>query len=127
MAEPDLQIRLGPGHPDLEIRRVAVTKNFFRPFGPQFGLKVRGAPPLDPPLFLKHVWANRQTIRVKTLSHTNLDASRNYKREKKAHFRFTCVAQKSCKNSQITIHHARCHFRVSRVLLDGLRKKTGFS
>ena len=35
----------------------AVSKNFFRPFGPQFGLKIRGragpgAPPLDPPLYL---------------------------------------------------------------------------
>ena len=29
MADPDLQIRQAPGHPDLEIRRVAVTKNFF--------------------------------------------------------------------------------------------------
>ena len=34
-----------------------VSKKFFRPFGPQFGLKLRGggagprAPPLDPPLF----------------------------------------------------------------------------
>ena len=22
---------------------------FFRPFGPQFGLKIRGSPPMDPP------------------------------------------------------------------------------
>ena len=29
MADPDLQIRRGPGHPDLEIGRVAVTKKFF--------------------------------------------------------------------------------------------------
>ena len=26
---------------------------FLRPFGPQFGLKIRRAPPLDPPLFSK--------------------------------------------------------------------------
>ena len=39
----------------------------------------------------------KHSIRVKTLSHTNLDASRNYKREKKAHFRFMCIAQKRCK------------------------------
>ena len=48
------------GDPDLQIKRVgggAVSKNnFFRPFGPQFGLKLEGggaaprAPPLDPPL-----------------------------------------------------------------------------
>ena len=33
---------------------VGLPKNFFRPFGPQFGLKIRGggppAPPLDPSL-----------------------------------------------------------------------------
>ena len=29
MADPDLQIRQAPGHPDLEIGRVAVTKKFF--------------------------------------------------------------------------------------------------
>ena len=59
MADPDLQIRWGPGHPDLEIGRVAVTKNFFRCFGPQLGLKVRDdrAPSLDPPLFSKGVHA----------------------------------------------------------------------
>ena len=47
----------GAGHPDTEIRGGPQSqKNFFRPFGPQFGLKIRGgarAPrtlPLDPPL-----------------------------------------------------------------------------
>ena len=45
----------GPGHPDPEIRRGRFLKKyFFRPFGPQFGLEIRGgraprAPPLDPP------------------------------------------------------------------------------
>ena len=43
----------GPGHPDPEIRgERSQKKNFFQPFGPQFGLKMRGAPPLDPPLHL---------------------------------------------------------------------------
>ena len=52
VADPDLQIRGGGegggDHPDPEIRGGAVSsKNFFRPFGPQFGLKIRGcsAPP----------------------------------------------------------------------------------
>ena len=43
----------GGGHPDPEIR----WGGFFRPFGPQFGLRIRGwgdgplrALPLDPPL-----------------------------------------------------------------------------
>ena len=42
--------------PDLEIggssRRAggAVSKKFVRPFGPQFGQKIRGARPVDPPL-----------------------------------------------------------------------------
>ena len=31
-----------PGHPDPEIRRGLVLRFIFRPFGPQFGLKIRG-------------------------------------------------------------------------------------
>ena len=47
--------RGGGGHPDPEIRGARSPKFFFRPFGPQFGLKAREwwvprAPPLDPPL-----------------------------------------------------------------------------
>ena len=54
MADPDLQIRWG-GHPDPGIKGEGSPKNFLRLFGPQFGLKIRGAgpgpaPPLDPPL-----------------------------------------------------------------------------
>ena len=52
VADPDLKIRgLGGGggrggHPDPEIRgRPGHKKIFFRPFGPQFGLKLRGSPP----------------------------------------------------------------------------------
>ena len=38
------QIRAGGGgHPDPEIRG-GLKKNFFWPFGPQFGLKIRGGP-----------------------------------------------------------------------------------
>ena len=53
MADPDLHIRGGPGHPDPEIR--GLQKIFFQPFGPHFGRKYGGvraprAPPLDPPL-----------------------------------------------------------------------------
>ena len=45
----------GGGHPGREIRgRDGVQRNFFRLFGPQFGLKIGGADPLaptlDPPL-----------------------------------------------------------------------------
>ena len=41
----------GVGYPDPEIRgRGSVSKFFFRPFGPQFGLKIREAPSPDPPL-----------------------------------------------------------------------------
>ena len=59
VAVPDLQIRGwgrggggGGGHPDPEIRGAPVSKRFFRPFGPQFGLNIwgGGGPPLDPPL-----------------------------------------------------------------------------
>ena len=50
MANPDLQIREGPGHPDPEImgrggwgkRGACLQKKFFRPFGPQFGLTIKG-------------------------------------------------------------------------------------
>ena len=48
MADPDLQIRGkgGGGHPDPEIRGGggSFLKNVFRPFGPQFGPKIRGGP-----------------------------------------------------------------------------------
>ena len=46
VADPDLQIREGGGggdHPYPEIR-TGWSKFFFRPFGPQFGLKIRGGP-----------------------------------------------------------------------------------
>ena len=40
MTDPDLQIREGGSHPEPEIG--GVSKNCFRPFRPQFGLKIRG-------------------------------------------------------------------------------------
>lgn len=53
-ADPDLQIRGQGSHPEPEIRggEGGLKKNFFRPFQPQFGPKIRvgGAGPLDPPL-----------------------------------------------------------------------------
>ena len=49
VADPDNQIRGGGGHPDPEIRGMpGLKKNIFRHFGPQFGLKIRGAVPSDP-------------------------------------------------------------------------------
>ena len=45
MTDPDLQIRGEPGHPGPEIRGGGSQKTFFRPFGPQFGLKIRGPSP----------------------------------------------------------------------------------
>ena len=49
MADPDLQIREGPGHPDPEIRRAGgggrSKKQFFPPFGSQFGLTIGGPSP----------------------------------------------------------------------------------
>ena len=50
VADPDLQIRGRPGHPDPEITGEGrgVKKEFFRPFGPQFGLKIGGAGPPGP-------------------------------------------------------------------------------
>ena len=58
MADPNPQIRRGPGHPDPETRwRGGCLKFLFRAFGPQFGPKIREgggggvarAPSLDPP------------------------------------------------------------------------------
>ena len=59
MADPDLQIRQVPGHPDLEIGRVAVTKKFFSVLWASVWSKTKGcpAPSLDPPLFSKGVHA----------------------------------------------------------------------
>ena len=49
MPDPYFEIRGGPGHPDPEIRwEGGRSPNFFRPFGPQFGLKLRGAVPPSP-------------------------------------------------------------------------------
>ena len=52
VADPHLQIRGGdPGHPHPEIRgRGEVAKIFFL-----FGLKIRGTPPLDPPLLSQFI------------------------------------------------------------------------
>ena len=58
MADPDLHMRgvglgFGSGQPDLEISGGPGLNFFFRPFGPQFALKIRrrGQAPLqDPPL-----------------------------------------------------------------------------
>ena len=56
VADPDLQIRRGQSsRPRDKEGGSGLQNNFFQPFGPQFGLKIRGgsppeAPPLDPPL-----------------------------------------------------------------------------
>ena len=43
VADPDLQIRGEPGHPDPEITGGERSqKKLFQPFGPQFGLTIRG-------------------------------------------------------------------------------------
>ena len=52
VADPDPQITEGGGgHAYPGIRGEAgLKKKFFQSFGPQFGLKLRRGPPLDPPL-----------------------------------------------------------------------------
>ena len=59
MPDPDLENRGGGGGgPSRPLEKArSPPPNFFRPFGPQFGLKIRGvgggggrAHPLDPPL-----------------------------------------------------------------------------
>ena len=54
MADPELHIREGGDHPDSKIRGAGLKKKRFRPFGLHFGIKIRGAPPLDLPLLLSH-------------------------------------------------------------------------
>ena len=44
VADPDLQIRGGGGHPDPEIRGGGLKKNFFDPSGLRFGPKITGRP-----------------------------------------------------------------------------------
>ena len=49
MADPDLQIREGPGHPDHEISRWGGgPKNFFLSFVQQFSVTIRGGGGADP-------------------------------------------------------------------------------
>lgn len=49
--DQDLHISRGAGHTDPKTRGSQVSKKIFlRPFGHQFGLKIKGATPLDPPL-----------------------------------------------------------------------------
>ena len=61
MANPDLQIRGGPGHRDPEIEEVGegARKIFVWPFGPQFGLKMErrggGEAPPGPLPWIHHL------------------------------------------------------------------------
>ena len=49
MADPDLLIKEGPGHPVPELREGGWSQSkLFRPFGSQFGLKKGGSPPFPP-------------------------------------------------------------------------------
>ena len=51
MPDPDLEISGGARHPDPYIKGRGwspTPKNVFRPFGPQFGLKIRGVAPPGP-------------------------------------------------------------------------------
>ena len=72
VADPDLQIREGPGHPDPEISGGRFQKNFFGPWGLRLVYELTGAGPpaplLVPPLnytphqrngysFLSGTWA----------------------------------------------------------------------
>ena len=61
MANPDLQIRRGPGYRDPEIEEVGegARKIFVWPFGPQFGLKMEwgggGEAPPGPLPWIHHL------------------------------------------------------------------------
>ena len=69
----------GGGHPDTEMREGAVSKIFFRPFGPQFGLNIRGAAwaPRAPLPWILHwfslgnplaLWEHKMTLTMLTIT-----------------------------------------------------------
>ena len=69
VADTDLQVRGSPGHTDSEIKGEGggggrggeggrSQKNFIRPFGPQFGLKVRRIKPPGPLPWIRHWFLN---------------------------------------------------------------------
>ena len=53
MADADLQKR-GDGNPDPEITGGGLKTTFIRPFGPQFGLKLRGGGAPGPLPWIRH-------------------------------------------------------------------------
>ena len=66
--DPDLQIGRGGGsHPDPEIKGGGgLKKNFFRPFGPQFGLKLRGRPGIPGSLpWIRHCYSRSLYLTLK--------------------------------------------------------------
>ena len=69
MRDPDLEIEDGVwgggggGHPDPKIKGGRSQKNVFRPFGSQFGLKIRGRPaPRTPPLDLLLIYNTNRML-----------------------------------------------------------------
>ena len=54
VADSDLQIKSGGGHPDPEIRGGGGLKTFFWPFGPQFTITIKGGGPPGPLLWIRH-------------------------------------------------------------------------
>ena len=57
VADPDLQMRGGGGHPDPRDNGggAGLQKDFFLPFGPHFSRKIRGGPgPLGPLPWIGH-------------------------------------------------------------------------
>ena len=53
--DPDLEITGGRSSRPLDKGGGQPPQKIFPPFGPQFGLKISGAPPLDPPLYCKYI------------------------------------------------------------------------
>ena len=55
MPDPDLEIREGGGGGlSRPLEKGGLQKNFFRSFGPQFGLKIRGCGPPGPLPWIHH-------------------------------------------------------------------------
>ena len=69
MPDPDLEIRgEGRGRSSRPLEKGGLQKNFFRSFGPQFGLNIRGRGPPGPLPWIHHC-NDRRFVRYYSQAH----------------------------------------------------------
>ena len=78
MPDPDLEIR-GGGGVIQTLRKGGSPKLFFRSFGPQFGLKIRGRGPPGPLPWIHHC-NDRRFVRYYSQAHKRTDKEIKTKR-----------------------------------------------